>query len=115
MKSKPSLVSSLMLCVAVVAGLAVDARADTDLRKDPASRTVAGEAMVYIHKEGARLAKGATEKATAELKKVCTATLHKGCYFSKKSGEIMFQPLDDKGAKDGKIYDLKGWLKRLFA
>ncbi|CAN5417458.1 hypothetical protein BH11MYX1_BH11MYX1_20920 [soil metagenome] len=23
--------------------------------------------------------------------------------------------LDSKGAKDGKIYDLKGWLKRLFA
>ncbi len=85
-----------------------------DLRKSTDSMKVAKEAAMYIVKEGKKMPKGASDIALDELKKVCSSSLHKGCYFWEKSGKIMFQPLDSKGDKDGKIYELEGWLKRLF-
>ncbi len=87
---------------------------DVDLRKHPDNERMAKEAAKYIVSEGKKMPKGASEIALKELKAICTNTLHKGCYFEDKGSDIMFQTLDSKGHAEGKIYDLKGWLKRLF-
>lgn len=85
-----------------------------DLRKSTDSMKVAKEAMMYIVKEGKHMPKGVSDIAADELKKICTNSLHKGCYFWQKGDKIMFQPLNNQGDKDGKIYELASWLKKLF-
>ena len=96
----------LVLCLAF--------SAHADLRKDSKSRSTAGKAMRHIVKEGKKLPKGASDKADKEIKEICTRQLHRGCYFWEKGSKIYFQPLDNKGEKDGKIYELENWLERLF-
>lgn len=91
------------------------ATAGIDWRKDPENAKAAKEAAMYIVKEGKSLPKGAAEMALDELKKVCTGTLHKGCYFWKDKNTYGFQPLNGKGEKDGKIYSLDTWLKKIFS
>jgi hypothetical protein len=91
------------------------AQAGTDLRKDPENPKMASAAATYIVKEGAKAPKGASETALKELKKICTSTLHKGCYFWKKGDVIYFQPLNSSGEKNGVIYILPVWLKKLFS
>ena len=94
--------------------ISISALAGSDLRKDSKSRKNAGDAAKYIMAQRHKAPKGSSEKALDELKDICTKQLHRGCYFWEKGSSIMFQPLDNKGQKDGKIYDLKSWLKRLF-
>lgn len=85
-----------------------------DLRKDEGNMKTARKAVQQIVKEGKQLPKGASDIALKEIKDICTDQLHKGCYFSEKGSKIFFQPLDNKGKLDGRIYDLDGWLQRLF-
>ncbi len=88
--------------------------ASADLRKDNESHKVAKLALRHIVTEAKKLPSGARDKATDELKEICSKVLHKGCYFWKRSSSINFQPLDNKGNKDGKIYELESWLKKIF-
>ena len=87
---------------------------DVDLRKHPDNEKMAKEAARYIVSEGKKMPKGASEIALKELKAICSNVLHKGCHFYEKGNDIAFQTLDGRGHAEGKIYDLKGWLKRLF-
>ena len=86
----------------------------SDLRKDSKSRIVAKKAMMFIVKEGKKAPDGAVDKANDELKKICSTQLHKGCYFWEQGSKIQFQELDNKGQKTGKIFELSGWLKKIF-
>ncbi len=85
-----------------------------DLRKDKESHKVAKKAAMYLQKEGKKMPKGASDKAREAMVDVCGKQYHKGCYFWEKGSKIMFQPIDSRGQKDGKIYEMKSWLKKVF-
>lgn len=88
--------------------------ASADLRRDKDSKKVIGLVLKHIVKEGKNLPKGATDKAFDQLKDVCSKKINEGCFFWKKGSSFMFQPLNSKGEKNGKIYELDSWLKKVF-
>jgi hypothetical protein len=59
--------------------------AQADLRKDPDSRKIAGEAARYIMKDK-RV--GASVFDKLKESSMCTKELHKGCFFWKKGSKI---------------------------
>ncbi len=97
----------MLLKLLLVLSFYSTSEAATDYRKDKESHGVARETAMVIMKD-----KRVGEKTMANLKKICTSSLHKGCYFWKNGQKIMFQPLDNKGEKDGKIFELTRWLQK---
>ncbi|MCF8058485.1 MAG: hypothetical protein K9K67_04260 [Bacteriovoracaceae bacterium] len=79
-----------------------------DRTKDKKSATIAKEALKYIH-ENAPDAKVA-KKVHEALLKMCTKKPPMGCWF-RGGSSITFQQLDKDGQEEGKIYDLKKWVR----
>lgn len=84
--------------------------AKADLRKDPDSRKIAGEAARYIMKDK-RVGSAIFDKLKDN--NMCTRELHKGCFFWKKGSNIWFQRLSSQGKKEGPIFELEKWVQKV--
>ena len=81
-----------------------------DYRKSTDNKNNAKKVMQEI--VGNAPDKNTSKKLVDKLKKVCSDAPHKGCRFVKKGSDFEFQPLDNNGEPEGKIYKLSSWIQK---